>query len=244
LKKEQELNRLKSEFVSITSHEFRNPLAVIKAATENLINYAHKFSEEKKRKRLLNIQKSCDYMHNLLEEVLVLAKLESGNFTYNPAFLDFGAFCLELISEFEMLSQEKSIALNLQISGDCDRLWLDQKLISLAMHNLLGNAIKFSPPACQIQVNVRCDAAILTVAIVDQGIGIPAEDLDKLFKSFHRASNAEAIEGTGLGLSIAKQVIELCSGTIEVDSALGKGSTFTLKLPCAPGIIPNQPNPN
>ncbi|AFY72060.1 PAS/PAC sensor signal transduction histidine kinase (plasmid) [Thalassoporum mexicanum PCC 7367] len=232
LLKEQELNQLKTEFVNITSHEFRNPLATISAACENLINYSHKLSEQSKRKRLSNIKQACQHMHNLLEEVLALAKLESGKFVYDPAFLDFGAFCLETINKFEVTSQQKSIDLDYQVIGDCSQLWLDRRLASLALHNLLSNAIKFSPAHSTVSMTIERHDQTVTVVVADQGIGIPAQDLDQLFNSFHRASNATQIEGTGLGLSIAKQVIELCGGTINVTSTIDQGSTFTIELPC------------
>jgi PAS domain S-box-containing protein len=236
LKREKELNQLKSKFVSITSHEFRNPLATINAATQNLINYSHKLSDQSKQKRLQNIKKACDQMDKLLDEVLVLARLESGSFTYNPDFLDFDDFCHELITEFDLVSQQKSIAIDLQLIGNCKRLWLDQKLISLALHNLLSNAIKFSPEQSTVTFTVIRDSEFVSVAIADQGIGIPATEIEKLFKSFQRASNAGAIEGTGLGLSIAKQVIDLCGGTIGISSEVDQGTTFTIKLPCVPGV--------
>jgi PAS domain S-box-containing protein len=235
LRREQELNRLKSKFVSITSHEFRNPLATINSATENLINYSHKLSDQSKSKRLSNIKKACDYMDRLLDEVLVLARLESGGFTYSPNFVDFAEFCRELVAEFEVVSQQKSIALDLNLSGDLQRLWLDPKLVSLALHNFLSNAIKFSPEQSRVVITVARQDKLLTIAIADQGIGIPAADLGQLFKSFHRASNADSIAGTGLGLSIAKQVLDLCGGKIAVTSEVDQGSTFTIQLPCVPG---------
>jgi PAS domain S-box-containing protein len=234
LTKEKKLNQIRSQFVNIISHEFRNPLATINNAVDNLINYSHKLSEERKKHRLANIKKSCTSIANLIEEVLILSKLESGKVICKPNSLDFGAYCRDLVAEFELISQKRAIALELQIEGDCNSLWLDQRLINLALRNIIGNAIKFSPEDSKVNIKTVRDGDKVIVSIADRGIGIPAEELDQLFESFYRGSNNASIEGTGLGLSIAKQMVDLCGGTISVASEANQGTTFTIKLPCMP----------
>jgi PAS domain S-box-containing protein len=202
LEKERELNELKSRFVSMVSHEFRNPLAVILSAAESLERYEAKLTPERKLKRLQNIKSSCDYMNSLLEDVLVLGRAESGMLVFNPRCVNLENFCHELIEIMKMSqmagSDENSINnIELIYLAEYHEVYLDDKLLHHILLNLLSNAVKYSP-GDKIEFSVDCGQDQVIFKVQDHGIGIPAADIPRLFEPFHRATNAKNIAGTGL----------------------------------------------
>ncbi|WP_198013434.1 sensor histidine kinase [Thalassoporum mexicanum] len=231
LKQEKEINQLKSQFVNITSHEFRNPVASISLTIQNLIKYADRYDDQKKQKSYKKILQACNQMRDLLDELLILARLESGKLTYKPDFHNFNALCQEICNEFELIGKQKLIDVDLKVDGNYDCLWMDKKLIAMALRNIISNAIKYSYEDSTVCFAVSRNASFVSVQISDHGIGIAEKDIENIFQSFQRGSNSESIQGTGLGLSITKQVIELCGGLITVESSIEQGSVFTVKFP-------------
>ncbi len=228
LEKEKELGELKSRFVTMASHEFRTPLATILSSTELIEHYSHKCSEEKKLTHLQRIQASVKQMSGLLNDVLLLGKAEAGKLEFNPTSLDVTKFCRELVEEMA-LTVSNHITFCTPIQGLTT--YMDDKLLRHILSNLLSNAIKYSPQGGTVHFDLVCEQDKAVFQIKDQGIGIPVADQDKLFNSFHRASNVGTISGTGLGLAIVKKSVDLHGGKITVQSEVGASTTFTVTIP-------------
>ncbi len=234
LVREKELSDLKSRFITTASHEFRTPLTTILSSSELLERYSPKWSEEKKLSHLKRIQVAVEQMTRLLDDVLLIGKAEAGKLEFNPLALDLVRFCHDLIEEMEHASINHKITLRTQAlcpSSKCLSVCMDEKLLRHIFSNLLSNAIKYSPQDSTVDFSFVCQQGCAIFQIADRGIGIPLADQDKLFDSFHRASNVGTISGTGLGLAIVKKSVDLHGGKIEVNSEVGVGTTITVTLP-------------
>jgi PAS domain S-box-containing protein len=236
LEKEKELSDLRSRFISMASHEFRTPLAIISSSTGIMETYYQRLSEEKKQQHFQRIQSSIKHMIELLDDVLTMSKAEAEKMAFKPQSLDILSFCRELTNELQLSSNEHSIVFSIQEREEIHSqqpvmVEFDPKLMRQILTNLLTNAIKYSPPESNIIFNLKVEESELIFEVKDQGIGIPAEDLDKLFTTFHRATNTGNIQGTGLGLAIVQKCVDLHHGQIFVNSILNEGSTFTLRIP-------------
>ncbi|HEY9647454.1 MAG TPA: ATP-binding protein [Chroococcidiopsis sp.] len=232
LEKEQELNQLKSQFVSTVSHEFRNPLAVIRTAAELLGLYGETLFDDKMKSYVQRIKSSVQHMNQLMEDILVIGRVEAGRLNFFPALVNLPQLCKELIEECSLhLTDSHEIVFTHPDSPM--ETWLDANLLHLILSNLLNNAIKYSPAGGKIRFSYTYMPAQSTVIfeVQDQGIGIPKPEQAQLFESFFRASNAQSIQGTGLGLAIVKRAVELHRGQIDVSSELNIGTTFTVMLP-------------
>ncbi|NEP02733.1 MAG: PAS domain S-box protein [Symploca sp. SIO2E9] len=245
LEQEKELSELKSRFVSMTSHEFRTPLTTILGSTELLRYYSHKWSEQKKILHYDRIQANVQHMTKMLDDVLLLGKAEAGKLEFKPVPLDIVSFCRSLIEESQLslrsknqivfTYQEQDFAVQNTAESTTMRLnnyaRLDEKLLRHILGNLLSNAIKYSPTNSTVRFDLELQEKEVIFQIKDQGIGIPSEDQQHLFKSFHRAQNVGKVTGTGLGLAIVKKSVDLHGGKIKVDSQVGVGTKFTVNLP-------------
>ncbi|MEA5513719.1 PAS domain S-box protein [Nodularia sp. UHCC 0506] len=230
LETEKELHELKSRFVSMTSHEFRTPLSTILSSSELLEHYRHKWTEEKQLTHLHRIQTAVKRMTEMLNDVLVIGKVEAGKLDYRPKCFDLVEYCRDLLAEVQVNQNNMCVIyFNTQhISMPC---CMDEKLLGHILNNLLSNAIKYSSDDSTIKFSLACQEEQAIFKIQDQGIGIPQEDIPRLFESFHRARNVGNILGTGLGLSIVKNCVDLHQGNISVTSTLGVGTVFTVTLP-------------
>ncbi len=231
LEKEKELGELKSRFVTMASHEFRTPLATILSSSELLEYYSHKWSDDKKIKHQQRIQSSVKHMTNLLDDVLLIGKAEAGKLEFQPKLLDIIQLSRDLVEEVQVTTQSHRI--NLCTRGQLAKLdgLIDEKLLRHIITNLLTNAVKYSPQGKEVNFDLSCDRQQVIFAIQDGGIGISSEDRQQLFESFHRGKNVSNIPGTGLGLAIVKKSVDLHGGTIDVQSQLNVGTTFTVTLP-------------
>lgn len=236
LAKEKELNELKSRFVSMVSHEFGNPLNTAIVAAELLENYGDQTTEEEKRQYLRHIRSAARQMSQLLKDVLIVGKAEAGKIEFNPAPLDLLEFCENLVEQIKV-AEDKKRPINFVYSGIIN--WyeeeelplMDEQLLRHILTNLLSNAIKYSPKGGAVNLMLTCQDNEAIFQVKDEGIGIPPEDLKKLFETFHRARNVGKIPGTGLGLAIVKQSVDIHRGEISVTSEVGVGTTFTVTLP-------------
>jgi PAS domain S-box-containing protein len=231
LEKERELRELKSSFVSMVSHEFRTPLATILVAAELLEHYSDQWTQEKKLTYLRRIQSTVKQLTQLLSDVLLIGKTEAGKIEFNPAPLNLVQFCCELVEELQFGVNSNQHAINFVSECECLNACMDKKLLRHIFSNLLSNAIKYSPADGSVNFELSCQRGEAIFEIKDEGIGIPLEDQQRLFESFHRASNVGEIPGTGLGLAIVKTAVELHHGKIVVNSEVGVGTTFTVTLP-------------
>ncbi len=232
LEKEQEVNRLKSLFISTVSHEFRNPLTVIQTAIELIELQGTNLSEVKRKTYVKRIQSAVQTMKHLMEDVLFMGRAEAGKLGFNPTCINLDAFCRELIEEF-ILIESNLHEFVFTSNSDTTEAWMDERLLHYMLGNLLSNAVKYSPEGGTIQLELKCKPGekLVTFTIQDRGIGIPEADQSRLFESFYRASNAKLIQGNGLGLVIVKRCVEAHNGQISVISQVGVGTIFTINLP-------------
>ncbi|MBF2026316.1 MAG: response regulator [Oscillatoriales cyanobacterium C42_A2020_001] len=246
LAKEKELHDFKMQFVSMVSHEFRNPLSTIQFSFDLLESYDRiMVAPEKKQACLQRGRSAIKHMIQLLQEVMLIGEAESGKLNCHPEPLNLLWFCHEVIEAVEIQYQEISPLIQFNVSG-INALTepfyhLDAKLLHHILTNLLSNAIKYSPPGSPIQFDLIGDRETLTFRIQDRGIGISQVDQSRLFQSFHRGSNVKQIPGTGLGLAIVQQCVASHGGTIHVESEVGQGSIFTVILSAVREQVPAQP---
>ena len=243
----EELNILKSQFCSMVSHEFRNPLTVIYSCAQLLEIYDEPWHREKRMGYLRRIEDAAQGMTKLLDNVLVISRSDLEKMECYPAPLNLQEFCVALMEDMAHANaSEPSTVANNQnrftfvCEGQCSLVMLDRNLLQHILTNLVSNAIKYSPQDSNVCLNGVCDGTKVIFQIQDRGIGIPPESLPRLFESFHRAKNVGKTPGTGLGLSIVKRCVDLHGGQIEVSSELGTGTTFTVTLPLAPFNSPSM----
>ncbi|MBA3871847.1 MAG: PAS domain S-box protein [Anaerolineae bacterium] len=229
LKKEIELNLLKSSFVSMVSHEFRTPLAVIMTSADLIRRYSDRMSVEKQNEQFDRINSQIYRLTALMEDVLTISKGDITGIKSYPEKLDLEALSRLIVDEIQSSAKENEIQLT--VSGDCSQANLDPKLFRQILYNLLSNALKYSPDKGIVRMELSCNPQTAIVRIIDQGIGIPEADQVHLFEVFHRAANVGKIQGTGLGLAIVKQAVEAQKGTITVESKIGAGTIFTVVIP-------------
>lgn len=229
LAKAEELQHQQSEFVSMLSHDFRNPLNTILNSAGLLQAGELQLSEEKKLRLFQLIQVASKDMNRLLDEVLLVGQGDVGRLVFNPAPLALKPFFQQLLEEAQVSATQNHKLVLLGLESD-RKVLADGVLLRHTCSNLLSNAIKYSPQGGQIDLEVGLEGQ-LTIQIRDRGMGIPPDDLRALFQPFHRARNVENIPGTGLGLTIAKSCIQAHGGEITVESQVGRGTTFAIALP-------------
>jgi len=231
LLKELELGELKSRFVSMASHEFRTPLTGILSSISLIAKYNTQEQEEKKLKHVNRIRTSVQSLTNILNDFLSLDKLQAGKIECNPGLFNLQWFLDDLMEELEQVkkaNQELILELNGDYKGD---FYSDRNILKNILLNLLSNAIKYSEEGKKIYLKVDVNKEEIKADIIDQGIGIPELEQEKLFERFFRAKNALNIQGTGLGLNIVKSYVELLGGSIRFVSEENIGSTFSIKIP-------------
>ncbi|MBD2196541.1 MULTISPECIES: hybrid sensor histidine kinase/response regulator [Calothrix] len=233
LKKEKQLNELKSQFVSIVSHEFRNPLSSLLLTLE-LLEQPDILTPEKRQAHIERGKITIKHMAQLITDVLVLGQVEQEQFHCQPTPLNIYHFCSYLVEDLQSRSptQERLV---FTVSG-CDTTAnlfyeLDASLLQHILTNLLENALKYSPEASKVTFTLHCEPDCIEFQIHDQGIGLTEQDQAKLFTPFHRGVNVNKIPGTGLGLSITKKCVDAHGGQISVNSTVGVGTTFTVIIP-------------
>ncbi len=230
LEQEKKLGELKSRFVSMVSHEFRNPLNAISVSAQLLERFGEKWSKEKHSDFFHRIKTSVGRMTDLLDDVLLLGKAGAGKLQFNPTSLDLKNFCSNLVEEI-ILSTGNKNTIAFEIHRKCTTPKMDESLLRYILINLLSNAIKYSPVGSTVHFEVFCQDKTAIFKIRDEGIGISQEDQQQLFQSFYRAKNVGTIPGTGLGLAIVKQCVDSHGGAIAVASEVSVGTTFTVTLP-------------
>lgn len=232
---ERELNELKDHFISIVSHEFRTPLAVIMVAADMLRKYNERFSEDQRQEKLRRIKHSVQHLTNLVENILLLGRSGKEDLKLSTQVVDIEQMVLDSVQQFKELPTTQQF-IHYQKKSDCmPELVADKALIQNVISNLLSNACKYSAAGTTIHITLICQKDHLVLTIQDEGIGIPAEDLAQLFTPFRRASNALDIRGTGIGLVTVKEIVNAHGGRITVESQENQGSTFTITLPVKMG---------
>lgn len=249
LEKQKENRDIESYFVSMVSHEFRNPLNNIFNYTELLANQTYQNYEDKKEEYIYQIQNAVQHLDSLLSDVLLISKSEVGRDSFNPSPLDLEIFCRDLVSEIQLaVNNDYKIIFSMQglctipenistlhnsqlVTTKYQLPGLDKKLLRHILTNLLSNAIKYSPQGSTVRFDLFCVQGEAVFRIQDEGIGIPEADQENLFSCFHRGSNVGKIPGHGLGLAIVKHYVNLHGGEIAYASKVSKGTTFIVSLP-------------
>jgi len=231
----QELDRLKSAFVSIVSHELRTPMTSIKGYVENLLDGLAGALTDKQSRSLERVKHNIDRLTRMINELLDLSKIEAGRMESNFAPMSLLEMVEEVVESYHAAADEKSVTIHILphhpipiVKGDADKL-------NRILVNLIHNAIKFTPLGGEIRIEVRAQGHnCIELCVIDTGPGIPPYELDKIFEKFYRGESAPVeARGAGLGLAIAKNLVELHGGTIRVESVLGNGSRFSFTVPIA-----------
>src|SRR5436190_5769205 len=230
LAREKELSQLKSNFVSLVSHEFRTPLGIIQSSTELLRDFHGKMPPEERNEQLASVIRNTRRMAAMLEGVLVLSRLDAGKLDFQPAAMDLNVFCRRVIDEV-LSATSRRCPIELSLNSVPREAEADERLLSHIFTNVLSNAVKYSEAGAAVHLFVARDGHDIVCVIRDKGIGIPEQDRQHLFKAFHRGSNVGSCPGTGLGLLLVKRCADLHGGTVQVESRVGEGTTVTVTLP-------------
>ena len=228
--KEKELGQLKASFVTVASHQFRTPLAVIQSNAQllEIFNNMDKKQEPKKyAKATGRITAAIANMTALMDDVLTLGKLTSGKVPYSPEEIDLVGFCTQMAEDFNTV-QLDGRSIGFVTTGEAYKVTLDAKLLNHSLSNLISNAFKYSIGKENPELRIDFKPTELLLSVKDYGLGIPEEQHLNLFHPFFRADNVTNIQGTGLGLSIAKEYVEVNKGNIAAKSILGEGSCFEI----------------
>jgi len=238
LEQQKALNELRSRFVAMTSHEFRTPLAAILSAEELLRHYGDRLPPSERLETLDTIAGGVQRMSKMLDRVLLLGRADAQMLEFHPAEVDLPPLCKRLVDEAKLQHPEGTSEVAGDVSPEVGPGLYDEKLLRHIFGNLLSNAIKYSPAGGTVTFKVGREGDAMVFRVQDQGIGIPPDEIPHLFQSFHRASNVGSIQGTGLGLAIVKNAVEVHGGTIDVESRLGAGTAFTVRLPAGGRVHP------
>ncbi|HLN32283.1 MAG TPA: HAMP domain-containing sensor histidine kinase [Gemmataceae bacterium] len=226
-----ESNRLKSDFLATMSHELRTPLSSILGFSDVLLSSGQ--LNDKQQRWASNIQTSGEQLLNLINDILDLAKIEAGKMEVRIEEFSIHDVFEGLVSMFRPLAEKKNIDLRSQISTDLPLLRQDAGKLQQILSNLLSNAIKFTPEGGRVLLKADAEPLHVVVTVTDTGVGIALEDQELIFEKFRQAGNPLTREhaGTGLGLSIVRELSKLLGGEVALQSELGRGSTFTVRLP-------------
>jgi PAS domain S-box-containing protein len=242
LAREKELSALKSNFVSMVSHEFRTPLGIIMSSSEILESYFDELNPEQRIEHLDSIKKNTRRMADLMEEVLLLSRVEAGRLSLDPQPLDLAAFCRRLVDEV-LSATHRRCPIEVTLDSADGDTYADERLLRHILINLLTNAVKYSPEGRAVHFSMARLATRVRFEVVDHGIGIPEQDQKWIFNAFQRGRNVGEIPGTGLGLVIVKRCVELHRGTIQIDSAVGRGTKVEVEVPVALATLAPKSTP-
>jgi PAS domain S-box-containing protein len=230
LGREKELSQLKSNFVSMVSHEFRTPLAIIQSSAELLREFFQKMQPAERDEQLESITGNTRRMAGMMEEILVLSRLDAGKLDFLPSAVDLEAFCRRVVDEV-LSATSRRCPIELSLAPSLPYARADERLLEHILTNLLSNAAKYSEPGACVRFEVGRDGTDVLCVIRDDGIGISEEDQKMLFTAFHRGANVGSRTGTGLGLLVVRRCVELHGGKVKIESKVGKGTTATIRLP-------------
>lgn len=230
----ERLEKMRQEFVADVSHELKTPLTTVKSYVETLLDGAVD-SPEVRDQFLKVVANETDRMTRLVRDLLQLSQLEKGQAQWEAQPTDMPELVEESLDLLAVPLEKKQLRIVKRFAPDTPAALGDREKLQQVLINLLANAIEFTPPGGEITVIVKSAGAMVWVAVRDTGIGIPREDLPRIFERFYRVDKARSrtLGGTGLGLAIARQIVELSGGTISIDSEVGKGTEVLFSIPAA-----------
>lgn len=237
-------NRAKDEFLATMSHELRTPLNSILGLSETLLEQRQEPLSEQQQKSLEIIATSGRHLLDLINDVLDLSKIEAGKFDYYPQVIEVNALCQSSLAFIRGQATRKSIDVRYEEDKTVEKIHADPRRLKQVLVNLLTNAVKFTPDNGVVTLQVRSDANrdLIQFSVIDTGIGIAREDLNKLFQPFSQVDSSltREYEGTGLGLALVQRLTDLHGGSVEVDSKPGIGSRFTVNIPWRHDLVAQQ----
>jgi len=236
LKRERELNELKTKFLSLVSHEFKTPLSVILTSASLIGKYKTVDVQAKREKHINTIINKVKYLNTILIDFLSIEKLESKKAFYNIKKFSLDKLITEVIYDTNMILKDGQ-KINHPLDLDGVTINSDERILELILFNILNNAIKYSPKNTTIDISTSFKNDKLIITIKDQGIGIPKEEQKFIFNRYFRAANALLDQGTGIGLNIAKNHLENLGGTIYFESQESIGSSFTVEIPLTTNFV-------
>ncbi len=224
---EREISRMRSHFIHSVSHEFRTPLSVILSGADLLESHAAQLAPERRAEVFHQIKDSTQRMNEMVEQVLLLGRIESGAMAVNRLPTDLADLCHGIANEVRTATQGRC---SIEVQAARELHAVDATLLRSILGNLLTNAVKYSAVGTIVKLQVTATDALRFI-ISDHGIGIPSEDISRINEPFHRGSNVGEVTGTGLGLAIVESSVKLHGGTLSLDSVEGQGTTITVSLP-------------
>ncbi len=238
------LERLRQDFFASVSHELKTPLAAIKAYTETLLDDEQQ-DRSVTRRFLLRVEEQADRLHSLVIDMLMLARVESEDHGFDIKPIDARPAILNSVDYFREKAESKNVSIQSRLLPDPCIVMADSEGLGMIVRNLVDNAVKYTAAGGQVTVTTSSDGHDIVIEVTDTGVGIPADDLHRIFERFYRVDKARSRElgGTGLGLSIVKHLVQRFGGTVSVRSRLSEGSTFTVSLPLAVGRSSQKLNP-
>jgi signal transduction histidine kinase len=231
----RELDQMKDVFVSGVSHELRTPLTSMLGYMEIVLAGEVGELNDRQQRFLTIIDRNCHRLHNLVDDILFIARVDSGRLQLERSLVDLGQLIAERVESIQPAAQMKQVDVHLDLADAVPQLWADASRLTQVVDNLLSNAVKFTAEGGAVFVTVSTSDKATCLEVRDTGVGIPEDEAGRLFERFFRASTAQNIQGTGLGLSITKSIIEAHGGTISVSSSVGVGTTVTVDLPLQTG---------
>ncbi len=232
---ELELGKMKSDFVSTVSHEFKSPLTSIRQLAE-MLQTGRVPSEERRQQYYNVLLEQSERLSLLIDNILDFAKMEEGKKEFEFEMIDMGPLLEELISTIQQQVRHEGFTVQIKIDSPLPSIQADRAAINQAVTNLIDNAIKYSAGAKKIYVRAFTENQDLVIAVQDFGVGIKPEEIEKVFERFYRGGDelTRTVKGSGLGLTLVKQIVQAHHGSVHVESEPGRGSTFSIRLPLQP----------
>jgi len=228
-----EIDNIKSEFISLASHQLRTPISKIKWITEMLVDDKTASFSDSQKSLIDNLSTTTQQLVSIVTSLLNISRIESGRIAINPTNVEINDLINLVTKTLDIFAAEKNIKIIVETQKDLPQIKLDEKLISEVFKNLISNSIKYSAENSKVLINVFTKNDNLVSQIIDSGFGIPQNQQNKVFKRFFRADNIVKVDpnGSGLGLYLAKSIVEMSGGKIYFESQENKGTTFTFTLP-------------
>lgn len=227
--KEFQLNELRSNFISMISHQYRTPLQSIVLSADILQKYFDKLTSKERTAQLERIQRATKDMSAMIDNIIIYNKF-SGDYPKHLESVSGKQFFESLLQDFQLYYKGK-VNINFEIFGSIDKIVLEPQVINLVFQNLISNSVKYSKEHSEVHIVVRFDSKSIQIEVKDNGIGIPEGEIEKIFDPFYRGKNVKTLPGTGLGLTIVKKAVQNLGGNVFVSSQLNKGTTFTVEIP-------------
>ena len=228
--KEKQLGLMRTNFFSMTSHQFRTPLSTILSSAELIEHYGEQWTPEKRRTHTLRIQEATQRLTEMLDDILDYSRLDAHEGKVRFEEINLAQLCEKYLQEMQM-ADRSGHTFAFRCEDDNCLVNSDRQVLECVVENLLSNAIKFSPANTKIEVEITRENGRSVLMVKDEGIGISEADLEMIFQPFHRGSNVIDAPGSGLGLMIVKKSLELAGGDISFHSQLGKGTEVTVFIP-------------